>query len=57
MKIVINEDEKKIILEMLTKALEEISVEIRHCRTNDFKVLLKDQSTKVEALIGKINAA
>lgn len=57
MKIVINEEEKSIILDMLKKALDEISIEIHHCRTNDFKVYLKDQSTKVEALLGKINAA
>ena len=57
MKVVINEEEKNIIIEMLKKAIEEISVEIHHCRTNDFKDYLKEQSTKVESLLEKIKAA
>ena len=57
MKIVINEDEKNIMIEMLKKTLEEISTEIHHCKTNDYKSHLKDQQVKVETLLGKINSA
>ena len=57
MKVEIKEEEKNNIIEMLKKAIEEISVEIHHCRTNDFKDYLKEQSTKVESLLEKIKAA
>ncbi len=55
MKIELNEDERVLIVDMLKKAQDEISVEIRHCRTNDYKVLLKDQLAKVEQLSKKIH--
>jgi|ADurb_Ile_02_Slu_FD_contig_51_672557_length_324_multi_4_in_0_out_0_1 hypothetical protein len=57
MKIVINEEEKKIIIELLKKMHTEISTEIHHCKTNDFKTHLKDQLNRVETLIEKLNAA
>lgn len=55
MKLEINDDERVLIADMLKKAQEEISIEIRHCRTNDYKVLLKDQLAKVEQLSKKVH--
>lgn len=53
MKLEINDEERSILLEMLKKAEAEIPIEIHHCGTNDFKVYLKDQLAKVQALIKK----
>jgi len=54
MKLDINEDEKAIILEMLKKEEASIPIEIHHCRTNDFKTLLKAKLESVESLIKKL---
>lgn len=53
MKLDITDDERAILVEMLKKAQAEIPIEIHHCRTNDFKVYLKDQLAKVDTLLKK----
>jgi hypothetical protein len=53
MQLEISVEERNIIVDMLKKAQAEIPVELHHCRTNDFKVFLNDQLSKIDVLLKK----
>ncbi len=54
MKIEVTQEEKSIIEELLTRELSDLPIEIHHCRTNEFKNMLKDKQKHVEELFEKI---
>jgi hypothetical protein len=54
MKIEVTQEEKSIIEELLSKELSDLPIEIHHCRTNEYKTMLKDKQKHVEDLFERI---
>ncbi len=54
MNIEFTKDDADIIVELLTYEANRLPVEIHHCRTNDYKDMLKKKKKMVDDLIEKI---
>ena len=51
MRLELNNAEAEMLTEMMTAKKHELPVAIHHCRSRDFKVLLKDREKIVDGLL------
>ena len=55
--IVISDDEKRLVIEMLETEIPELRDEIRHTDDHNYRDALKEREQRMAALLGKLRAA